>query len=149
MCSVVRFGLILKMRYSVLYIYIYIYGFDSNLKPLKKLTSSRRTEFKNIFPWNISQMITKTVPANTRIVISCAMKQGIPFWVSPKLDGNWDNNMIWISHWRESYCRPNTRVRKRINHPKKQGVKIVTEFTRSISSTRIKWWTLKSPKKNT
>ena len=44
---------------------------NSNRNPLIKFTSSSRsTEFKDIFPWNISQMITKTVPISTRIVIS-------------------------------------------------------------------------------
>ena len=33
------------------------------------------TSFKDILPWNISQMITKAVPISTRIVISYAMKQ--------------------------------------------------------------------------
>ena len=33
------------------------------------------TMFKNILLWNISQMITKTIPISTRIVISYAMKQ--------------------------------------------------------------------------
>ena len=40
--------------------------------------SSGSTEIKEIFPWNISQRITKTVPFSTRIVISYAMKLGIP-----------------------------------------------------------------------
>ena len=67
----VRFDLILTMRG------IYI---NSNLNPLIKLTSSsRRTEFIDILPWNISQMITKTIPISTRIVISHTMKQGILF----------------------------------------------------------------------
>ena len=51
-----------------------------NLNPLTKFTSSSRsTEFKDILSWNISQMITKTVPICTKIVISYAKKQGIPF----------------------------------------------------------------------
>ena len=51
-----------------------------NLKPFTKFTSSSRsTEFKDIVPWNSSQMITKTVPISTRIVISYAMKLGILF----------------------------------------------------------------------
>ena len=67
----VRLGLILTTRD------IYI---NSNLNPLAKFTSSSRsTEFKDILPWNISQMITKTVPISTRIFISYAMKRGIPF----------------------------------------------------------------------
>ena len=53
---------------------------NSNLNPLTKFTrSSRSTEFKEIFLWNISQIITKTIPFNARIVISYVVKQGIPF----------------------------------------------------------------------
>ena len=52
---------------------------NSNLNVLTKFTSSNRsTELEDI-PWNISQMITKTIPIITRIVISCAIKRGIPF----------------------------------------------------------------------
>ena len=66
----IRLDLILTMRD------IYI---NSNPNPPTKFpSSSRSTEFKDIFPWSISQMITKTVPISTRIVISYAMKQGIP-----------------------------------------------------------------------
>ena len=44
---------------------------NSNLNPLTKFTSSTRsTEFEDIFPWNISQIIKKTIPISTRIVIS-------------------------------------------------------------------------------
>ena len=49
------------------------------LKPLIKLTKSRRsTEFKNIV-WSISQMLTKTIPINMRIVKSFMMKQASHF----------------------------------------------------------------------
>ena len=66
----VRLDLIFSMRD------IYI---NSNLNPLTKFTSSSRsTKFKDILPWNISQMITKTIPISTRIVISYVMKRGIP-----------------------------------------------------------------------
>ena len=54
----------------------------SNLNPLTKFTSSSRsTEFKDILPKNISQMITKTIPIKTRIVVSYAMKWGILLWI--------------------------------------------------------------------
>ena len=44
----------------------------SNLNPLTEFaSSSKSTEFKDILPWNISQMITKTIPISTRTVISC------------------------------------------------------------------------------
>ena len=75
----VRLDLILSMRD------IYI---NSNLNPLTKSTSSSRsTEFKDIRPWSISQMITYTVPISTRIAASNAMKRGIPLWIWWKVNG--------------------------------------------------------------
>ena len=57
----VRFNLLFTARY------IYI---SSNLNPLIKfISSSRSTEFKDIFPWNICQMIIKTVSNSMRIII--------------------------------------------------------------------------------
>ena len=71
--------------------------------------------------------------------------------------GNWDN-MIRIYQWRESHCRANTSVRRKkeiqksrtmritvwdpsrkVNHLSKViwDRKIMTEFTKLISSTRI------------
>ena len=41
--------------------------------------SSRSTKFNDNFPWNISQMITKNIQINSRMVISCAIKSGIKF----------------------------------------------------------------------
>ena len=72
---------------------------NSNLNPLTKFTSSTRsTKLKDILLWNISQMITKTIPISTRIVISYVMKWGIPLTIWWKVNGNWDN-MIRISQW--------------------------------------------------
>ena len=52
---------------------------NSKLNSLTKFTSSSRsTEFEDILPCNMSQMITKTVPLSRRIVISNAMTRGIP-----------------------------------------------------------------------
>ena len=54
---------------------------NSNLQPLKKFTSSSRSSaFKDILPWNISQMITKTVPISTRIVISYQRWNRASWW---------------------------------------------------------------------
>ena len=79
---------------------------NCKLNPLTKFTSSSRsTEFKDI------QMITKTIPTSVRIFISCAMRQGILFWVYWKVNGNW-NNMIRISQWTKSHCRTNTSIRR-------------------------------------
>ena len=47
----------------------YLIYINSNLNPFTEFTSSSRsTEFKDIFPWNISQMISKNVSISTRIV---------------------------------------------------------------------------------
>ena len=79
----VRLDLVLTMRD------IYI---NSNLKPPTKLTSSsRNTEFKDILPWNISQMITKTILTFKRIATGYVMNWDIPFWIWRKVDGNWNN----------------------------------------------------------
>ena len=87
---------------------------NSNLNPLTKLnSSSRSTEFKDIPPWKISEIVTKTIPMSTKIVISSAMKQGIPLRIWSKVNGNWANNLITISQWRESLCRTNTSVRRK------------------------------------
>ena len=67
-----------------------------NLEPLT--WSSRSTKFNGNFPWNISQMITKTIQINSRIVISCAMKSGI------KVKGNLGKN-IRICQLRGNDCR--------------------------------------------
>ena len=75
-----------------------------NLDPLT--WSSRSTKFKDTFAWNISQMITKTIQINTRMVISCAMKSGIPFGVLMKVKGNLGKN-IRICQLRGSDCRTN------------------------------------------
>ena len=86
---------------------------NSNLNPPTKFTSSSRsTKFKDILPQNISQMIRKTIPISTRIVISYATKQGVLFCVWWKVDGKWDHHMITICQWRESHCRTNTSIRR-------------------------------------
>ena len=93
----VRLDLIFSMRD------VYI---SSNLNPHTKFTnSSRSNKLKDILPWSISQMITKTIPISTRIVISYAMKWGIPLWIWWNVNGNWDNNMMKISQWRGSHSR--------------------------------------------
>ena len=128
---------------------------NSTLNPHIKVTSSRKsTKFKDILSGHISRIITKAVPVSTRIVISYAMKQGILLWIWWKVNGNWDNNMIRISQWRESHCRRNTGIRRKKS--KRAGLwesqsgiqvgkltiwvrsfEIVTAFNRLISSTRI------------
>ena len=94
---------------------------NSNLNPHTKLiSSSRSTEVKDILPWNISQIITKTVPISTWIVMGYSMKQGILLWVCWKVSGNWDKNMIRISQWRESHCRTIYLHQKKEKNPKEQ-----------------------------
>ena len=146
----VRFDLILTMKG--------IY-FNSNLNILKKVTSSNRiNKFKDIFPCNTSELITKTFPISTRTVISYVIKWVIQLWLWWKVNENWDNNMIRITQWRESHCRTNTTFTRKKEIQKLQDCanrslgsgrkvnylikvvwdrKIITEFNISISSTRI------------
>ena len=109
----VRLDLILKMRD------IYI---NSNFNHSQNSLAAaiEAPEFKNILPWIISQMIITIIPISTRTVISYAMKLGIPFWVWQKVNGNWDNNMIRISQFRESHCRTHTGVKRYKKNPKEQ-----------------------------
>ena len=66
---------------------------NPKLNQLTKFTSSsKNTVFIDILQWNISKVITKTIPISTRIVITNAIKQGIPFW-----------DMIRIFQSRESH----------------------------------------------
>ena len=98
-----KWGLTWFLQWEILTSTSYI---NSDLNPLKKFTSSSRSdEFKDILTWNISEMITKIIPISKKIVTSHSTKQGILFWVRQKITGNWDNNMTRISQWRESYCR--------------------------------------------
>ena len=77
-------------------------------------SSSRSAKFKDILPWNISQMITKTAPMSMRIFISSAMKQDILlWWVWQKVNGNWNDKMIRIPQWRENHCRTNTNIKRK------------------------------------
>ena len=92
------------------YLQWYIHQFQPN-PPTKFTSNSRSTEFKDILWWNISQLIPKTVSSSMRIVISYAMKWGIPFWW--KVNGNLDNNMIRISQWSKSHCKTYSSIRKK------------------------------------
>ena len=126
----VRFHLILTMRNICV---------NSKLNPVQKVTSSRRTKFKDILPWNISQIITKTIPISTRIVTRYMMKLGILFWVWKKVIGNSDNNMIRISWWRKSHHRRNTRARRKKEIQKNRIVRVtVRDPSRNINHLRKK-----------
>ena len=101
-------------------------------------------------------MIMKTIPISMRIVISYVMKRGILLWIWWKVNGNWDNNMIKISQWRENIIEQILASEER-NKSKRAGLwesqsgirirrltiwvrlfeKVITDFTRSISSTRV------------
>ena len=85
---------------------------NSNLDQLKiSGTISKSAKFKNILPWNISQMITRTHNQHESIVTSFVIKKrNNSFWVWTKVNRNWDNNMIIISQWREGDCKTNKQV---------------------------------------
>ena len=125
---------------------------NSNLNPITKFTSSSRsTEFKDILAWDISQMIMKTVPISTRIVISYGMKQCILLWIWWKVIGNWNNTWSEFPN-REKAILEQILVLEERNKSKRAGLKtivwdpsrkvnhlgkviwdrkIITEFTRS------------------
>ena len=77
-------------RYNLIFTVRDIY-INFNLDPLT--WNSKSTKLKDIFQWNIPQMITKTILINTRIVISCAMKSGILVGVLMKVKGNLGKNI--------------------------------------------------------
>ena len=85
---------------------------NTNLNPLTKFTSSSRSsEFRNILQWNISKMITKTVPISTRMVLTYVMKPSIPLWIW------WKSMVTETTTWSEfsngeSHCRTNTSIRR-------------------------------------
>ena len=146
-----------------------------NLNPLTKFTSrSRSTKFKDILPWNISQMITRTIPISTRIVISYAMKRGVAFWVWGKFNENWDNNMMIKISMRETWGKAILKEIKASEERKKeiQKSRTLTVTVRNLSRkvnhlskvnwdrriitpdlsappekvNQSLWWTLKPPK---
>ena len=112
---------------------------NSSLNPLTKfISSSRSTEFKDILLWNMSLMITKIIPITTRIVISYAMERGILFWDGWKVNGNWDNNMIRIPQRRESHCRTNTSVRRKIQIQKSRTMRaIFWDSSRKVNQVAV------------
>ena len=118
---------------------------NSNLNLLTKFTSSSRcTEFIDILPCNISQLIMKTIPISTRIIISYMMKQGILFSVYWKVNWNWDN-MIRISQWRESHCRTNTSVRRKKKIQKSKTVRVtVRDPNRKVNHLSTIIWDKKN-----
>ena len=67
------------MRLHMIYTMRKIYINSSRETLTKPSCNCRSTEFKNIIPWNISKMITKTITIHTRIVISCKMRSSNPF----------------------------------------------------------------------
>ena len=90
------------MRLNVKFSMRDIYINSSMNAPTKFSSSSRSTKFKDILAWSISQIVTKTIPISMRIVIRYAMKWGIPLCIWWEVNGNWNNNMIRTSQWRES-----------------------------------------------
>ena len=48
-------------------------------------SSSRNIQFKDIFPWNISEVITKNIQISTIMIKSCAMKRKTPFCIWRKV----------------------------------------------------------------
>ena len=111
--------------------------------------SCKGTEFKDVLPWNISEIIKKAVQISTRIVMNYAVKRGILLWVWWKFNGNWDKKMIRKKKRttsegikkskRAGLVRSQSGIRVgKLNHVSKViwDRKITKVFTRSISFTR-------------
>ena len=133
----------------------YIHQFQT--KPPTKFTgSSKRTEFKDILPWITCKMITTNVPISPRIVMNYAMKRDI----CCEDDGMWMETETTLSEFlnggkafvEEILASQKRNKSKRAWHwesvwnPSRKGNylskvvwnrNIITEFTRSISSTSI------------
>ena len=115
---------------------------NSNPNPLTKfISSSRSTKLKDVVPWNISQMIMKTISISTRIFISYGMKGGIPLWIWWKVNGNWDSKMIRISQWRENLYRTNTMARRKKEVQKSRTMRItIWELHRKVNHlSKVIW----------
>ena len=133
----VRLDLILTMRDTYI---------DSNLNSLTKFTnSSISTQFKDIFPWSSSQMITKTVPISTRIVISYAMKRDIQLWIWWKSIKT--ETKIWseFSNGRKAIVEQNNSVRRNKEIQKSRTVRItVWDLGKKVNHPSKVVWDLKA-----
>ena len=91
---------------------------NSNLTPITRFTSSSRsTNLKNVFPWNISQLITKTIPVRLRIVVNYN-EMGHPVWIW-KAYGNWTTTWSEFPNGGKAIVEQ-TLVSKDISKSKKQ-----------------------------
>ena len=103
-------------------------------------------------------MITKTVSISIRIVVSYAMKQGIPFWIDRKsMETETTTWSGFLNEMRENHCRTNISTRGKKTPQNNKTVRVTVwdprrkvnclnkviweqkllKLTRSISSTRI------------
>ena len=79
-------------------------------------------------------MNTKTISISRIIVISYEVNWGIPFWVSRKVNWNWENHMIRIHQWWESQCRANSNVSRKKWILKSRTVRVtVRDLTRKVN----------------
>ena len=114
-CWWFRFDLILTMRD------IYIY---CNMNPLKKFTSSRSTEFKDIFPWMILPNDHEDHPNQHEN--SHKLCDGMGQLVLRLLESQWKLRQQYgqNSQWKESHCRANTSVGRKKEIWKSRTVRI-------------------------
>ena len=74
---------------------------------------------------------------STRIFIRYEMTRGVLFWVCWKVNGNWDNNMIKFSQWKESH----TSVRRKKEILKSRTVRVkVRNPSRKVNHLRKAIW---------
>ena len=125
-----RFDLILVIRDKYI-------NFDLN--PLTKFTSSNKsTEFQ--IPSHGASLKWSWRPSQSAQGLSYAIKWGILFWVYWKINGDWNNNMIRISQWRESRCRTNTCIKRKKEVQNNRTVRVtVQDPSRNVHLSKIIW----------
>ena len=124
-CRWVRFEMILTMRG------IYI---NFNLNLLTKFTwSSRSTKFKNILQWNISQMITKTIPISTKIATRVIPHQMV--------QNSWGFNMTHLIIWQKS-----AKLLQHIRYDNPEKFSLISCMDQDKSLFKVSEVRLKTPK---
>ena len=110
---------------------------NSKLNPITKFTSSSRSsKLKDVLPWSISKMITKTIPINKRIVISYAIQMRNPFWVWRKVYENETTTWSGFPNGRKGIVEQ-ILASEKINKSKRVGL---WESTVRDTSRKVNFW---------
>ena len=103
----------------------------TNLDPVIKFwsSSSKSTQF------------SKTIPISTIIIKSCEMEISISLWGWKKIKEKYNSDIIRIFQCRESYCRTNTRVRRKklSKRSTTQRIKVMEWSLKVNSLSKVDW----------